>query len=203
MGSERVCACVYVGGVARLLLDPRPPMRERETPPPSWGGHHRRWVVRCLGGGNSYELFLVFILSFGSLHLVCACVHVRMASLSRTVRGRERYLPRTLGVPVTLGGGEEGSVSDRAALHAWRGRGECASTCIVCCADGGGQAWAVVGRAGRTCVVRALSWCIMALRAGCVARGLTGRRCMMCRVGSRWGRVAAGRARRGRIRARV
>ena len=61
MGSEHVCACVYVGGVARLLLDPRPPMRERETPPPSWGG-----APSPVGPGRDWvkDYYLVFFVIF-------------------------------------------------------------------------------------------------------------------------------------------
>ena len=88
-----MCACVYVGGVARLLLDPRPPMRERETPPPSWGGHHRRRVVGCLGGRNSYELVLV---SHWVL-IIAICCKVKVRGPKTSASGAYRHTQALLG----------------------------------------------------------------------------------------------------------
>ena len=103
-----MCACVYVGGVARLLLDPRPPMRERETPPPSWGGHHRQWVVGSLGGRTSYELLLVIIIIYYFIFWefasrVCVCARADgiivaycawQGALSAADFGRSRHVGR-------------------------------------------------------------------------------------------------------------
>ena len=150
MGSEHVCACVYVGGVARLLLDPRPPMRERETPPPHGGGTIAGGWSGVWGEGipMNYFLFSFYLLGV-CISCVCVCTcgwhHCRVLCVagSAICRGLWAFPSRWEGAKRVLRQiglfSMRGEVAVDAHPHA---------SCVVRGADGGGAGMGCRGSCG-------------------------------------------------------